>query len=60
MRYKYTFEFDTTRELSRNEEKQLCMNLHSKAVNELNTIPLPFIDDNLSSKVQIMHIGKEN
>jgi hypothetical protein len=52
MRYKFTFEFDTERELIRNEERQLCFNLHANAVRELKHIPLPFINNNLKSNVE--------
>ena len=52
MRYKFTFEFDTKRELGINEERQFCFNLHAEAVRQLKYIPLPFIDNNLKSNVE--------
>jgi len=57
MRYKFTFEFDTKRELSRNEQRQLCMNLYTDALSELKFIPLPFIDNNLKSNVEEIEAG---
>ena len=52
MRYKFTFEFDTTRELSKNEARQLCLNVHSDIKKQMEYIPLPFINTNVKTGVE--------